>query len=209
MSLARKLNYDQFYNMILSQIINYSWKQQNVWIAKYDMTQEEFDSFYSYAGDNDHRLKLYYGGSAFFFQRLGYNGYIPTNENPPGWGAVEGDTKGKVTTQDILRSSADGYHDSGFVHQYSLSDVGTEDPRGILDGGAKGRGFWTIPICDLSKDQIPDVATLYNWLSPPGMTFPQDIRPNWCDCKDKTDSSGKLFREQFSSDMQDIMSRQC
>jgi hypothetical protein len=77
---------DYFYKMLLSFSINFAWRQQNVYLVSYPMTEDEC-MFFSLsrgllililivtvnnlavaAGSNDFRLKHYYGGRGFYFQ---------------------------------------------------------------------------------------------------------------------------------------------
>lgn len=175
------------------------------------MTQEEFDSFEAPSGNNDGRLKLYYGGSAFFFQGLYMDGHIPTAQNPSGWGDLEANFNNAIGSQDVLRSSADAWHMSGYDHTFSLDNTGTSDPAALMSLGPKAGGFWNIPICEISHDYASDLDGLKAWLDSPSDWFADGgpYESSWCACVDNVDSNGKRFGDQFPSDWEMNMSPNC
>lgn len=176
------------------------------------MTQEEFDNYVSPYANNDHRLKLYYGGSAFFFQALMQEpNKVPSSTLPSGWGDLEGTFNGKVNTQDVLRSSADAWHDSGYGNNFNVNNAGTTDPKGLMDLGPKARGFWNIPVCVPPSDKVHDLDSLTTWLDTGSEYFSDlDITvSSWCICEGTTDGSGKLFKDQFPSEWSDKMYDNC
>ncbi|KAF2095321.1 hypothetical protein NA57DRAFT_79811 [Rhizodiscina lignyota] len=197
---------DLMYHFLLGQLINYSWKQQSTWLVTYPMSEDDFNSRTWNAGSNDGRLKMYYGGTAWFFQSLYMDGNIPTAQNPPGWDKVEDNMGDGFDAHSIIVSSADGFSDSGFDHDFNTNFdqfFSEPDTTTWLSVGPRARGYFSIPVCNLAgSDNVGSLDELNDWLDSPGDWFADGrAKSSYCACKDTTDQTGKLFSDAFPSDM--------
>ncbi|GIK01641.1 hypothetical protein Aspvir_005679 [Aspergillus viridinutans] len=204
---------DHFYNMLLCFSINYAWKQQNVYLISYPMTQDEFDNLSVISGDNDARLKHYYGGRGFFFQSLIIkpdllvHGDYPHPQNPPGWKEIENNG---FSTWDIIQSSASAFTHGGFDYQFDNdleSYLDSQDWSTLLSPPASLPGVFTIPHCQvMPNDDAKNIQAFADWLDGPKTNL-LNKKSSFCLCKDIQDKNGKKFSD-YVVGAQDIL-RHC
>ncbi|GIK07701.1 hypothetical protein Aspvir_003368 [Aspergillus viridinutans] len=205
---------DYFYKMLLCFSINYAWKQQNVYLISYPMTEDEFDNLSVISGDNDARLKHYYGGRGFFFQSLIMksellNAPYPNTQNPPGWKEIE---NYGFSTWDIIQSSADAFTRGGFDYQFDNdleSYLNTQDWNTLLSPPSQLPGVFTIPHCQvMPNDDVKNIHAFADWLDGPKTDLRRDKKSSFCLCQDIQDKNGKKFSDYVVS-AQDIISAHC
>lgn len=186
---------------LLANMVNYAWKQQNVVLISFPMTEDEFNTNVADAGTNDFRLKSYYGGRGWFFQSwkpVTYlsNPNVPLVQNPPGWGELGGQD---IDLHDIIRSSADAYHAGGFDFDQGAfaSDLVKKGPGDIQLPAVGLPGVFTIPECHLDASDKFDTKDFYKILNAPGKRANAFYgeRPSFCWCLDLVDQNGKKFSD--------------
>jgi hypothetical protein len=165
-------------NHMYAMVVNWAWHASRTWIFSYPMTQEDFDSRYSNAGTNDFRLKHYYNGRGYFFQRVEATTdgayVVPVVQDPPGWGDLKQGGSGKIpfSTWDVIESSADGFDIGGYGYNPvdSLTTNGPLASIDLLTDSTRTPGVFNIPICpmELSPYGVHDLDTFFGVLTEGG-----------------------------------------
>lgn len=217
------------YRYLLGNMINFSWKEQGkrpdynpsvsetladislrectgTFIIKYDMSEEDYNDWDGYWDLPNSTFHTYYGGAGFFLQRYKDSQdplfSVPASDYPPGFGDV-GTDLGGCDTACIMQSAADGWQDYGFNFNFSTNaDVFSSDQataQGWLGTITRARGFFNIPICDLTgHEHVGSIDDLNYVLEDAGEQWDTESKKAaYCYCKDITDAQGSTFEENF------------
>ncbi|CAM1503170.1 Fc.00g079460.m01.CDS01 [Cosmosporella sp. VM-42] len=185
--------------------VNYAWTKQNVFVISHEMTEDEFNGREVKAGNDDSRLKLYYGGRGFFFQGFYHNKDIFTRgwyvQNPPGWGNVVDDFG--FTTWDVIKSSADSYLANGFnstaSKEFSTYVNAKSTFKDLLTLGPSLPGMFNLPQCLIFNEEM-SLEDFFDMLNGPGDLVTRSTSFCWCS-QYKKDRFGALFYDQFTEDV--------
>jgi len=204
-----------FYSFLLGNMINFAWKEQGTFIVKYTMSQEEYDG----RGDDwnaaggDAAFRTYYGGSAFFLQRYENNLDTllpaPQSARPPGVTEV-GTDLGPCDSACVMQSSADGFEDHGFGYNFTDSaDFYSGDQSTslvALKNLPRERGFFNIPVCDLSRhERIKSADDLNGILEDQNWGYGMDGKKAlWCYCLDQVDKNGSKFKDWVPAELKTL-----
>ncbi|CAG8952581.1 hypothetical protein HYFRA_00009687 [Hymenoscyphus fraxineus] len=202
-----------FKKMLLSTVINLSWKQQNVNSVSFGESfnagggyaDELVDDTKVKAGNNDSRLKLYYQDMGCYFQSIVPKKSdvltIPTTQNPPGWGFLDGKDEYPFTTWDAIKGSVDAGLTGGYAYNTRFnSPLDNSRPHPELFNPTFAHpGLWNIPICRLTEDRekkmkLKDMVALLN-----GPEEHSDF--SFCHCTARPDRNGAKIKSVLKLDL--------
>ncbi|CAG8982630.1 hypothetical protein HYALB_00006025 [Hymenoscyphus albidus] len=157
------------------------------------------------AGNNDSRLKLYYEDMGCYFQSIVTKKSdvltIPTTQNPPGWGFLDGKDEYPFTTWDAIKGSVDAGLTGGYAYKTRFNsplDNSRPHPELFIPSFAH-LGLWNIPICRLTEDRekkmkLKDMVALLN-----GPDEHSDF--SFCHCTARPDKNGAKIRRVLKLDL--------